>query len=243
LKAVEVFNLVKFYGKLKALDGISFDVNYGEIFALLGPNGAGKTTTLEILQGLKKATEGKAKVLGYSLDKKDLKDLLKRIGVLPQEFSCLDNLTVKENISFFAKLYDKHLNLEELLDFLDLKEKKDFLFKNLSGGLKRRVGLAISLVNDPELLFLDEPTTGLDPHIRREVWSLIKKLKERGKTTILTTHYMEEAESLADRIAIINQGKIIALGELKELLKIYKVENLEEVFLKALKEGKELKES
>ncbi|MEM4311220.1 MAG: ABC transporter ATP-binding protein [Nitrososphaerales archaeon] len=236
MKVIEAFNLVKDYGSLRALDGVSFDVNYGEIFAFVGPNGAGKTTTLEILQGLRKATSGKARVLGYDLNSKEgLKNIVKKIGVLPQNFEALDRLTVRENVSLFAKMYDKALNVDEILNFLGLESKANIIFHKLSGGLKQRVGLAISLVNDPELLFLDEPTTGLDPHIRREVWSLIKRLKERGKTIFLTTHYMEEAERLADRIAIINKGKIISMGKLVELLNQYKgSKSLEDVFLMVL---------
>ena len=216
---VEVDSLVKQYGKLKAVDGISFEVNEGEIFAFLGPNGAGKTTTVEILECLRPLTSGSANVLGYDVTKNDdVKKIKRSIGVLPQDFSALEKLTVKENIELIGDMYAKHIDVAEVIKLLDLQEKTNERFENLSGGLKQRVGVAAALVNDPQLVFLDEPTTGLDPKARREVWSVITGLKKMRKTVFLTTHYMEEAQILADRIAIIDKGKIVAIDSPQELI-------------------------
>ena len=216
---VEVDSLVKQYGKLKAVDGISFEVNEGEIFAFLGPNGAGKTTTVEILECLRPLTSGSANVLGYDVTKNDdVKKIKRSIGVLPQDFSALEKLTVKENIELIGDMYEKHIDVAEVIKLLDLQEKSNEKFENLSGGLKQRVGVAAALVNDPQLVFLDEPTTGLDPKARREVWSVITGLKKMRKTVFLTTHYMEEAQILADRIAIIDKGKIVAIDSPQELI-------------------------
>ena len=217
--AIKVEGLVKVYGAIQAVDNISFEINEGEIFALLGPNGAGKTTTLEILQSLRKATKGSVYVLGYDIsDNKNVQKLKKEFGVLPQDFNAIDKLTVKENLSVIAKMYDKHVNLDKLILTLDLEDKANSKFEDLSGGLKQRLGIAGALVNDPKMVFLDEPTTGLDPRARRDVWRVIEELKKEGKTIFLTTHYMDEAEILADRIAIIHKGKIVAIGETKTLL-------------------------
>jgi ABC-2 type transport system ATP-binding protein len=219
---IEVENLVKVYGNLKAVDGISFKAFHGEILALLGPNGAGKTTTIEILQTLRNPTSGNIKVLGYDVTTSSgAEKVKKRIGVLPQDFNALDRLSVYENIALFAGMYDSHKNPTELIQLLDLTDKTNVKFKHLSGGLKQRVGIAAALVNDPELVFLDEPTTGLDPRSRRDVWQVIQNLKKSGKTVILTTHYMEEAQVLADRIAIINKGKIVAEDSPHVLLEKY----------------------
>ncbi|MGD0057065.1 MAG: ATP-binding cassette domain-containing protein [Methanomassiliicoccales archaeon] len=208
---------MKTYGDLKAVDKISFNVNAGEVFSLLGPNGAGKTTTVEILECLRPLTSGDVKVLGMDISKDAIK-IKKKIGVLPQDFNAFDLLTVKENIEFFGGMYDKSVDSEELIVAVDLMEKRDEYFKNLSGGLKQRVGVAISMVNDPQIVFLDEPTTGLDPKARRDVWGVIQSLKTRGKTVILTTHYMEEAEVLSDRLGIIDHGKFIAFGSPREII-------------------------
>jgi ABC-2 type transport system ATP-binding protein len=216
---VEVNSLVKQYGKLKAVDAISFDVNEGEVFAFLGPNGAGKTTTVEILECLRSLTGGSAKVFGYDVTKNtDVKEIKKRIGVLPQDFSALEKLTVKENIDLIGDMYGQHIDVEKVIGLLDLQDKTNERFENLSGGLKQRVGVAAALVNDPALVFLDEPTTGLDPKARREVWGVITNLKKLEKTVFLTTHYMEEAQVLADRIAIIDKGKIVLIGSPQELV-------------------------
>lgn len=219
---MQVDSLVKQYEKLRAVDGISFEVYEGEVFAFLGPNGAGKTTTVEILECIKPLTNGTAKVFGYDVTKRDdVKEIKRRIGVLPQEFSALDKLTVKENIELIGDMYEKHLDVAEVIKLLDLEDKTRERFENLSGGLKQRVGVAAALVSDPQLVFLDEPTTGLDPKARREVWTVIENLRKLNKTVFLTTHYMEEAQVLADRVAIINKGKIVAIGSPQELVSQY----------------------
>ncbi len=219
-KAVaEVDSLVKQYGNLRAVDNVSFEVCQGEVFAFLGPNGAGKTTTVEILECIRPLTGGTARVFGYDVSKKDdVREIKRRIGVLPQEFSALDKLTVKENINLIGDMYEKHLDVTEVIKLLDLEDKTNERFENLSGGLKQRVGVAAALVSDPQLIFLDEPTTGLDPKARREVWGVIENLKKLQKTVFLTTHYMEEAQMLADRIAIIDKGKIVAIGSPQDLI-------------------------
>ena len=219
---LEVQNLVKQYADVNAVDGISFSVNDGEVFAFLGPNGAGKTTTVEILECLRPLTKGTALVCGFDVTKeKEVKEIKKQVGVLPQDFNGLDKLTVKENIELIADMYDKHLKVSDVIKLLNLEDKANAKFENLSGGLKQRVGIAAALVSDPRLVFLDEPTTGLDPKARRDVWDVIANLKKLGKTVFLTTHYMEEAQVLADRIAIMDKGKIIAIGSPQELIDKY----------------------
>ena len=217
--AIVVENLVKKYDDLIAVNNVSLRIKKGEIFAFLGPNGAGKTTTVEILEGIRKKTSGKAFVLGRDIDKKREMDSIKKIiGTLPQEFNTHQNLTVKENIKFWSKMYEKSLPVDELIKLVNLTEKAKDKYKNLSGGLKRRLGIAISLVNDPELVFLDEPTTGLDPRARRETWEVVENLKKQGKTIFLTTHYMEEAQVLADTVGIIHKGEIIDIGTPTQLI-------------------------
>lgn len=221
-EVISVRNLVKKYGNLTAVDNISFNVMRGEIFSMLGPNGAGKTTTVEILECIREPTSGEVFVLGEDVSKDDrAKEVKRRIGVLPQDFNALGRLTVKENLEFFAEIYDKHLDISEILEMLGLKEWEKVRFDKLSGGLKQRVGVAAAFINDPEIVFLDEPTTGLDPDIRRATWDFIREMKKRGKTIFLTTHYMEEAEQLADRIAIIVKGKIVALDTPSNLIASY----------------------
>lgn len=219
---IEVKGLVKQYKDVTAVDAISFEVYEGEIFAFLGPNGAGKTTTVEILECIRSLTGGSAKVLGYDVTSShDVKEIKRRIGVLPQDYNALDKLTVKENIEFIGDMYQKHLDSQEVMALLDLEDKAKARFENLSGGLKQRVGVAAALVSDPEVVFLDEPTTGLDPKARREVWTVIANLKKMGKTVFLTTHYMEEAQTLADRVAIIQKGQISMIGSPQELISKY----------------------
>lgn len=209
---VSVENLVKRYGEVAALDGVSFEVQKGEVFALLGPNGAGKTTTIGILECVRQPTAGSAKVLGHSVAAPHgVNEIKRKTGVLPQEFGALGRLTVAENLEFFAGMYGTSVDTMSLLDFLEIRDKAKVRFANLSRELKQRVGIAIALVNDPELILLDEPTTGLSSEIRRVIWKVIGDLRSKGKTTILTTCYMEEAEQLADRIGIIHRGKILAL--------------------------------
>ncbi|MCD6159796.1 MAG: ABC transporter ATP-binding protein [Kosmotoga sp.] len=219
--AIEVKQLVKHYGTVKAVDGISFNVKIGECLAILGPNGAGKTTTVEILEGLRKPDSGNIFYFESEVHKvgKEIKDV---IGVQLQTSSFMDYLTVKETIKLFGGLYTKSLSPEDLIQLVELNEKSRTLVKNLSGGQKQRLALAVALVNDPRILFLDEPTTGLDPQARRLLWDTILKLKARKKTIVLTTHYMEEAEQLADRIVIIDHGKIVASGTLDDLIKTVK---------------------
>ena len=216
LSAIEVTALEKNYGQLRAVDGISFSVRKGEVFSLLGPNGAGKTTTIEILEGLRQQDGGKAKVLdldpwhrGYELHKK--------IGVIPQGFKFLDYPTPREAIAYYGALFGTRVDPDEMLRRVILEDAADIWFQNLSGGQKQKLGMALSLVNDPEVVFLDEPTTGLDPQARRAVWEVIRRLKSEGRTVMLTTHYLEEAEELADRVAIMNHGKIVAMGTTEDI--------------------------
>src|SRR6266540_4511378 len=221
-KIVQVENLSKKYGENLAVKGISFSITKGQVFACLGPNGAGKTTTVEILECLRNPAGGQAKVLGYDVSKRsDQAEIRKRIGVLPQDFNAIDRLTVRENINYFGAMFKHQLDADKLIELVDLKDKRDEQFKKLSGGLKQRVGLAVSLVNDPDVVFLDEPTTGLDPRARRDVWGIIERLKRQGKTVFLTTHYMEEAEYLADTVSIIDHGQIVASGTPGELIDSY----------------------
>ena len=216
---INIEGLTKTYDKFTAVDEISFTVNEGEVFALLGPNGAGKTTTVEIIECLKTPDKGKVEIFGIDLkDKKKQNDVKRKIGVMPQNFNAFDWLTVKENLEYFRDLYSSKISTDELINRVGLGEKMNSMYKTLSGGTKQRVGIAISLINEPELLFLDEPTAGLDPQARRETWNLIRKLKEQGKTIFLTTHYMEEAQELSDRILIIIEGKIVARGSPDELI-------------------------
>lgn len=218
--AIDVSNLRKEYGSLVAVNNISFSVKKGKVFAFLGPNGAGKTTTVEMIESIRQPTAGTIKILGKDISTSFV-DVKEKIGVLPQEFRSFERLTVRETLDFFSKLFKKRANIDEIINAMDLKDKENTLYMNLSGGLKQRVGVAISLVNDPEIVFLDEPTTGLDPKARREVWEVIADLKNKGKTVFLTTHYMEEAEYLADSITIIYKGDIIARGSLEELISKY----------------------
>jgi ABC-2 type transport system ATP-binding protein len=223
--AIQVEGLTKRYGDLVAVNGISFTVKRGEIFAFLGPNGAGKTTTVEMLECLRKPTAGKAYVLGHDISK-DGDNIRKRTGILPQDFATYDRLTVKETIQYFAGMFNSHPDIDGLIKQVDLEDKKDALFKNLSGGLKQRLGIAVAMVNDPELMFLDEPTAGLDPRARHVVWNLIDEFHKQGKTVFLTTHYMEEAETLADRVGIIHNGNIVALDTTDRLISEYGKKNL-----------------
>jgi len=215
---IEVEKLTKRYGDLLAVNDISFAVRKGEVFALLGPNGAGKTTTVEIIDTIRTPTSGKVSLLGMDVTKKK-HDIVPRIGVLPQGFSSFDKITVRETLQFYSRLFRRrNTDVDALIELVNLKEKTKEHYKNLSGGLRQRLGIAIALVNDPEVVFLDEPTTGLDPRARREVWDVLLGLKKKGTTVFLTTHYMEEAELLADTVAIISKGKIIAMGSPGELI-------------------------
>jgi len=215
--AIEVDKLTKRYGDFLAVNEISFTVRKGEVFAFLGPNGAGKTTTVEIIDTIRMPTSGKVTLFGMDVTKKK-HDIVPRIGVLPQGFSSFDRITVRETLQYYARLFSVNTDIDGLTELVNLRDKTKEQYKNLSGGLKQRLGIAIALVNDPEVVFLDEPTTGLDPRARRDVWEVLLGLKKRGKTVFLTTHYMEEAELLADTVAIISKGKIIAMGSPGELI-------------------------
>jgi len=215
--SIEVSNLKKHYGNLKAVDDISFSVKQGEVFGLLGPNGAGKTTTIEIMEGLRERDSGEVKVLGYDPWKNGY-ELHKKIGVIPQEFTFFEKTTPKEAIIYYADLFNVKVNPDEILREVLLEESAKVNFDSLSGGQKQKTGLALSLVNSPELLFLDEPTTGLDPNARRAIWEVIRGLKAKGKTIILTTHYLDEAQQLSDRVAIMDHGKIVAMGTTEEII-------------------------
>ena len=223
--AIEVDSLVKKYGDLTAVDSISFTINKGEIFSFLGPNGAGKTTTVEVLECLRKPTSGRAYVLGFDISK-DQDEIKKKIGVLPQEFNTFDSLTVRENLQYFAGMFGSSVDIDSLIKLVDLEDKRNEQYKKLSGGLKQRLGVAMALVNDPQIVFLDEPTGGLDPKARREVWKVIRGLKKQDKTVFLTTHYMEEAEVLSDTVTIIHKGKIVAAGTPEGLITQYGQRNV-----------------
>jgi ABC-2 type transport system ATP-binding protein len=202
---VEISSVKKSYGDIKAVDGVSFSVNEGEVFALLGPNGAGKTTLIEIMEGLRKRDDGTVKVLG--LDPWDNGYVLHgRIGVIPQDFTFFDKANPREAVKYYADLFGVSVDPDSILKEVVLDDSVGVLFENLSGGQKQKLGLALSLVNSAELLFLDEPTTGLDPNARRAIWDVIRALRSKGKTVILTTHYLDEAEQLSDRISVENYG-------------------------------------
>lgn len=207
---ISVRNLVKNYGNFKAVKGISFDVMEGEIFGLLGPNGAGKSTTLEIIETLRTKTSGEVIVDGLDLDKKP-NDIKKIIGVQLQTSGYYPGLNLLQLIELFCGLYNRNVNPDELLDMVNLKDKAKAKVKELSGGQKQRFSVATTLINEPRIIFLDEPTTGLDPQARRSLWELIRNIRNRGTTVIITTHYMDEAEYLCDRVAIIDAGNIVAL--------------------------------
>ena len=217
---VEISSLKKSYGDVKAVDGVSFSVNEGEVFALLGPNGAGKTTLIEILEGLRKRDEGTVKVLG--LDPWGNSYVLhRRIGVIPQDFTFFDKANPREAVKYYADLFSVSVDPDEILKEVLLDDSASVLFENLSGGQKQKMGLALALVNSAELLFLDEPTTGLDPNARRAIWDVIRGLRSKGRTVILTTHYLDEAEQLSDRVAIMNHGRIVAIGTSEDIIETY----------------------
>lgn len=209
--AIEVRDLRKAYGAVEAVRGISFDVERGEVFGLLGPNGAGKTTTVEILEGYRRRSAGEVRVLGHDPAARD-RELQQRVGIVLQSCGFYPRVTVTEAVEHFSKAYARPRDPAETIELVGLTGKADARTKDLSGGQKRRLDLALALVGDPELVFLDEPTTGFDPAARRAAWGVVKTLKELGKTVLLTTHYLDEAQELADRVAIVKEGRIVAEG-------------------------------
>ncbi len=217
IPVVEVSNLKKSYGSLIAVDDVSFNVEEGEIFGLLGPNGAGKTTTMECVEGVRDPDAGSIRVLGRDPSVRS-SDLLNRIGVQLQEAQLQKRIKVWEAVDLWKTLFPRTVDGEKLLEELGLSEKRDARFMNLSGGQKQRLFIALALINDPEVVFLDELTTGLDPQARRTIWELVLRIKERGKTVFLTTHLMEEAERLCDRVAVIEHGRLIEIGTAAELV-------------------------
>ncbi len=222
-----VHGLRKCYVDVVAVDGLDLEIASGECFGLLGPNGAGKTTTIEICEGLLDQDEGDVTVLGLSWER-DEKALRERLGVQLQETQLGEKLTVTETLRLFRSFYKRGSDIDEVIARVQLEEKRDARVGKLSGGQKQRLALACSIVGDPELLFLDEPTTGLDPQSRRQLWDLIEEFKATGKTTVLTTHYMDEAEVLCDRVAIVDHGKIIALGSPRQLIESLGAEHVVE---------------
>ncbi|PKB70365.1 MAG: ABC transporter ATP-binding protein [SAR202 cluster bacterium Io17-Chloro-G5] len=238
---IQVHDLRKSYGDLKAVDGISFGVSAGEVFGILGPNGAGKTTTVEILEGMRAPDSGIAVVNGIDVQKNP-RAVKKIIGIQLQSSAFFDRLSLAEILDVMASLYHRQIDALVLLRDVELDDRSDALFKELSGGQKQRFSVASTLVNDPILLFLDEPTTGLDPQARRHMWELVQRFKSEGRTVLLTTHYMEEAEELCDRVAIMDHGKIVAMDRPTALVdsllsrgfqkeRTENLANLEDVFL------------
>ena len=248
---ISVKNLVKQYGSFEAVKGIGFEVQEGEIFGLLGPNGAGKSTTLEIMETLRLKTSGEVLIGGFDIDK-DPNEIKQIIGVQLQTSGFYPALKLVELIELFAGLYNRNVSPMELLKKVNLEDKAKSVFKSLSGGQKQRFSIATTLINNPKIIFLDEPTTGLDPQARRNLWELIKEIRLQGTTIVITTHYMDEAEILCDRVAIMDAGKLISLDSPDRLIdqllqtgferqKESKGANLEDVFIQmtghALREG------
>ena len=238
---IQVNDLRKSYGDLKAVDGVSFSVGSGEVFGILGPNGAGKTTTVEILEGMRAPDSGTATVSGIDVQK-DPRGVKKVIGIQLQSSAFFDRLNLGEILDVMASIYGRQIDPLELLASVELADRAKALYRDLSGGQKQRFSVASTLVNDPILLFLDEPTTGLDPQARRHMWELIKQFKSEGRTVLLTTHYMEEAAELCERVAIMDHGKIVAMDQPSVLVddligcgfqkeRVETQANLEDVFL------------
>lgn len=248
---IQVLNLHKKYGDFEAVKGLSFEVYEGEIFGLLGPNGAGKSTTLEIIETLREKTSGEIWVGGFNLDKQP-NEIKKIIGVQLQTSGYYPGLNLVELLELFSGLYNQSIDPLAFLDTVNLRDKAKAKYKDLSGGQKQRFSIATTLINSPKIIFLDEPTTGLDPQARRNLWDLIRQIRDKGTTVIITTHYMDEAEILCDRVAIVDKGNIIALNSPDKLIdelvasgfekpKEIKKANLEDVFIQltghALREG------
>lgn len=217
MDVLEVSRVSKSFGSVHAVRQVSFNARKGEVFTIIGPNGAGKTTTLEMIEGLQRPDSGTITVLGMNWDR-DADKIKMRIGVQPQTSALFDLLTVEENLALFASFYDRHRPVEEIMELINLTDHRRKRVKTLSGGQKQRLAIGLGMINDPDIIFLDEPTTGLDPQARRNIWDIVLKLRAIGKTTVLTTHYMEEAEQLSDRVCIIDQGSIIAMDTPKALI-------------------------
>ncbi len=228
--AVRVRDLHKSYGRVEAVRGLSFEIQPGECFGLLGPNGAGKTTTVEILEGLLEASSGEVEVLGLRWGRDDL-DIREQLGVCLQQTVLSEKLQVGETVALFRAFYQSGLDPRDVVEEVGLQEKHDARVGTLSGGQKQRLAVACALVGDPQLLFLDEPTTGLDPQSRRQVWDIVNGFKRRGRTVVLTTHYMDEAEKLCDRIAVVDLGRIIQSGTPRELIRTLGGDHVVEIAL------------
>ena len=216
VSAISVRGLRKSYGSLEAVQGVDFEIETGEVFGLLGPNGAGKTTTVEILEGYRSRDGGEVSVLGHDPGSPG-RDFRERIGIVLQQAQLWPTLTVRETHAVFAGYYQKPRDVDEVIELVGLADKRSARVKTLSGGQKRRLDLGVALVGDPDLVFLDEPTTGFDPAARRAAWEMIRSLRSLGKTVLLTTHYLDEAEQLADRVAVLREGRIVRIGTPQEL--------------------------
>ena len=225
MKVIEVNNLIKNYGKVKAVDGVSFEVNEGEIFGMVGPNGAGKTTTIECIEGLRKPDKGIINVLNLN-PSTDREKFYEKVGIQLQETNYQDKIKVYEICELFTSLYKKPLNYNDLLKRFELYDFKNAFVMKLSGGQKQKLSIILALISNPEIIFLDEITTGLDPKARRDMWKIVKELKNEGKTIFLTTHYMEEAEFLCDRVSIIDKGKIVELDTPEKLIEKSGIEDM-----------------
>ncbi len=247
---ITVKDLRKRYGSLTAVDGVSFEVAEGEVFGILGPNGAGKTTTLEMIEGMRPIDDGEAVIDGVDV-RRDPRGVKRRIGIQLQSSAFFDELNLLELLELFGQMYERDVDAMGLLSMVELTDKARSQVRTLSGGQKQRFSIASALVNDPRVLFLDEPTTGLDPQARRHLWGLVRRIQERGQTVVLTTHYMEEAEELCDRVAIMDRGRIIALDTPQALVdqlvgrgfrkaRVERLANLEDVFIDLT--GHELRE-
>lgn len=238
--AITVEGLRKRYGETQAVDGVSFEVERGEFYGILGPNGAGKTTTMEMVEGVREPDEGTAHLLGMASWPRD-KRLLRRIGVQLQASAFFERLTAREQIHTFAALYDVPASrADEMLETVGLTDKAHTREDKLSGGQAQRLSIACALVHDPELVFLDEPTTGLDPQARRNLWDLLRRINSEGRTVVLTTHYMDEAETLCDRVAVMDHGRVLRVGPPGALVRELGADSLEDVFLQLT--GREYRE-
>ena len=232
-RVIELYDIRKSYGNVKAVDGISIEVYKGEVLGIIGANGAGKTTTLEMMMGLRKPDSGSVRVLGMDITKQT-NEIKQKIGIQLQQTALYDRIKVKEALQLFSSYYSKTRDINEIIETLGLRPYLNKYVKNLSGGWQQRTSLALALINDPEIIFLDEPTTGLDPQARLELWGCINKFRAEGKTIVLTTHYMDEAQRHCDRIGIIKQGKLVSIDQPKNLIATLGVHDasMEDVYLK-----------